>query len=59
MDSKGVVFTSVRIAAQVLQIAQFAKYRAARRIAQRFSQLIEGGDFVPIEELPKGLQVVF
>jgi hypothetical protein len=49
----------VRIAAQVLQIAQFAKYRAARRIAHGLPQLIEGDDFMPVKEVLEGPQVIF
>ena len=44
----------MRVAAQIVQIAQLAKYRASSRIAQSFPQLIEGGDFVPIKELQAG-----
>jgi hypothetical protein len=49
----------VRIAAQVLQIAQLAKYRTARRVAQGLPQLIERGDFMPIKKVLEGLQVIF
>jgi hypothetical protein len=49
----------MRIAAQILQIAQLAKYRTSSRISQGFAQLIEGGNFMPIKELPEGLQVIF
>ncbi|MBL7179224.1 MAG: hypothetical protein ISS65_03315 [Desulfobacterales bacterium] len=45
----------MRIAAQILQIAQLAKYRTSSRIIHCFPQLIEGGDFVPIKELLEGL----
>ena len=52
---EGVVFTPMRIAAQVVQLAQLAKNRAASRITQSCLQLIEGGNFVPIKELLQGL----
>ena len=56
---KSIVFTPVRIAAQVLQIAQFAKYRAPRRVSQDLPQLIESDDFMPIKELFESLHIIY
>jgi len=53
-----VVLSSMRIAAQILQLCQLAKDRTARWIAERCLDLIKGSDLLVIKELLEGLNLV-
>ncbi len=49
----------MRIAAQILQLCQFSKQRAASRIPEYRLELIKSGDFVGIKEVSYVLEMVF
>ncbi|MBW2670829.1 MAG: hypothetical protein JRD87_13290, partial [Deltaproteobacteria bacterium] len=55
---ESIEFSSMRIAAQILQLCQFSKQRTTSRISDYCLELIKSGDFVDIKEVSYVLKKV-